>query len=302
MTTSACEACLRQGGSWCFYTLRERSIPDELHYTARTFPHRPDATPNAIRWRRRGAADAGPKTELWFMRRRLETFHDLPVPYDATVDELRRALKPAGPRAWGAFEALASKTCPESLAVLVRAAKEQDDHLRLSPLRAIGGHALGRQAAQAVVDAFTDSSPLVVRTVCGAAAALGLHQAHDHVVRLLDDTDRLTRDAAVRALFRLWSPTDFDPVLRIHRVDQSIDLRRIAAFVLNYHADSTTWRALFDLWVKDPFPRHRTWACDLAACFGGKGVAECIRPLLTDGNGHVRKAADRYFAQCGHRP
>jgi len=222
-----------------------------------------------------------------------------PDPYDVAVGELRRTLELRGGPAWVASEALGSKASPEAFVVLSVAATDLDSQVRLEAIRALGRHTLGRQAAQIIIGALSDSSPAVVRTACVAVARLDLEQAHDRVARLLGDEHRLTRGDALRSLDMLWRETDFDLILRVHLGDPDVGVRRDAAFLLYSRVGPTSWRGLFDLWVKDPLARHRAWACELAVRYRSADVSRNIHPLLSDKDGHVRKAAARYFAAMG---
>lgn len=49
-------------------------------------------------------------------------------------------------------------------------------------------------------------------------------------------------------------------------------------------------------WREDPLHRHRVWACEIAAVFGGADVIEALQMLATDPDGHVRRTAEHALA------
>ena len=216
-----------------------------------------------------------------------------PVPFSASVPELVSRLRPPGAGAWAAFAALGSNPTDDALGVLLQFCGDPDWRYRRVAIEALALHALGRSAALMVCQALGDRSPYVVRTACEAAASLGLAEAHAPVRRLLLSESGETREAAAAAIARLWLPEDFEPVMRLFREDPLKGVRRQAAWALATNASSATWRELVSTWRNDSLPRHRIWACELVERFGDEEARAGLGGLLTDANGHVRKAAQR---------
>lgn len=225
------------------------------------------------------------------MRSRPTSVNGVPVPYESTVAELAVVIRRPGPLAWAAFAALSAKGCSASLQVLREAAADADWTIRRSAVEALGGHAAVAPDEPAIVRALADSDDHVVRTACRAAAEGGVVAAHAAVVGLLRHRDPLHRESAWCALESLWRPDDFDAVWPLARSESVQSVRRHAACALFSNASSTDALELVAHWVGDPVPRHRVWACRLVARFGAHEGVAAIRRLLTDRDGHVRKAA-----------
>jgi hypothetical protein len=138
---------------------------------------------------------------------------------------------------------------------------------------------------------LSDRDPVVVRAACQAAGRQHLVDAHDFVARLLDADDASTRAAAVGALRELWREADFERVFGAFTSDASDEVRKEAAWTLRSATSAANWRALFGIWQVDPLPRHRKWACELAAEFGGREDLPALHHLTGDVNGHVRDHA-----------
>lgn len=223
-------------------------------------------------------------------------FNGEPVPVGTPVEELDHIIATSGPtpRRWACFVALAQHGCPASLASLRRHAASAEVHVRRAAIEAIGRHALGAELAEQVCAALDDPSPLVVRAACESAAGLGLHDAHDAVLRWIRAEDPSTQEAALRAIARLWrAPGDFRPVLDVFVTTGDRNVRRQAAWTLYETASADGWRELFHHWHVDRLAQHRTWACRLAGAFSPGEVARELRGMTRDPDGHVRKAAAR---------
>jgi HEAT repeat protein len=224
------------------------------------------------------------------------TFNGEPVPFGTPVEELDRIIATSGhtERRWACFVALAQHGSPASLASLRRHAASAEEHVRRAAIEAIGRHALGAELAELVCAALDDPSPLVVRTACESAAGLGLHDAHNAILRWIRAADPSTQVAALQAIARLWrAPDDFRAVLDVFVTTGNRDVRSQAAWTLYKTASADGWRELFHHWHVDRLAQHRTWACRLAGAFGPGEVARELRGMARDPNGHVRKAAAR---------
>lgn len=216
----------------------------------------------------------------------------VPVPYDASVDELRERLGMPGPLAWAACLALGYKPEPEAVSLLAEMAKNQDWSLRNLAVQGLGTHPQGAQAAELVINALADPVQQIVRTACDAAARLKLRAARARLIALLASAEPQMRFHAVRALGELWSPEDHGSVWALSRKDKEEFVRKEAERTLRRTASEQTWHRLFDLWKLDPLPRLRVWACELLCEFGQSSDLPELRRLVRDRNAHVRRAAE----------
>lgn len=219
-----------------------------------------------------------------------------PVPYSATLPELLKQIQRPGAVAWAACVALGHNPVPEALHALIKLASHSDWRFRRAATEALSAHPLASSATSNIVGALTDPSPYVVRTACETAAILKLQEARAGILSLAASHDTRTREAAVRALSRLWRPSDFPAVFAIFKTDPVSTVRRAAAWTLAVNVSDINWKALFDTWVKGELPRYRVWACEIAGRFGDSSDKLQVAALLRDPNGHVRKAAQRALA------
>jgi HEAT repeat protein len=192
-----------------------------------------------------------------------------------------------------AIRELGSGETAEALAVLAESAALDDQFLRRTAIEAIGHHPQGRELRNIILRAFGDPSEYVVRTACEVVARWKLNEARDHVLPLLTDISKSTRQTAIRTLDTIWTDEDFPLLFKIHSKDSEIEIRREAARVLREHVTPETWRTLFDVFVTDELPRHRQWACEIAEQFSNPDTLPALSRLSSDPDGHVRKAATR---------
>ncbi len=216
----------------------------------------------------------------------------VPVPYKASVEDLRARLELPGPPAWAACLALGYKTEPEALALLAALAKNPEWSMRNLAVQALGTHPLGAQAAELVINALADPVLLIVRTACDAAGRLRLSAARTRLAALLGSNEPQVRFHAVRALGEIWTPEDHEAVWTLSRKDKAEFVRKEAERTLRRTASAQTWRRIFDRWKLDALPRLRVWACELLSEFGQGGDLPELRRLVRDRNAHVRKAAE----------
>lgn len=226
------------------------------------------------------------------MTERPATWNGVIVPYDRSVAELTRRIAGPAPARWAAFVALAHRPGTAALAVLRDCVASSEPNVRRSAVEAIGAHSEGERLADAVVSLLSDEDTHVVRAACEAAQRLRIVAARDDVRRLLLADDALTRARAVAALPEFWREQDFEPVLRLFRSDPSAEVRKATGWALRSVASPATAAALFEVWRDDPLPRHRTWACELAAEFRLTGKLAELRVLTDDLDGHVRTSAE----------
>jgi hypothetical protein len=227
------------------------------------------------------------------MMARRPNVNTTPVPCSATLPELHERIQHPGAEAWAACVALGHNPAPEALHALIELANHSDWRFRRAAVEALSAHPLASSATSIIVAALTDPSSYVVRTACDTAAILKLQEAHSSVLSLAASNDTRTREAAVRALSRLWRPSDFPAVFAIFKNDPVSPVRRATAWTLAVNVSDITWKALFETWVKGELPRYRVWACEIASRFGDSSAKSEVAALLRDPNGHVRKAAQR---------
>ena len=235
------------------------------------------------------------------MPREPELLNGVRVPNDADVNLLCSQLAPPGPQAWAACLALGHHPSPEAFEVLMDLTTTPDWSYRRAAVEAIATHSLGKSALERLRALLDDPSPYVVRTVCEAAIILELHEIHASLLPLLSSQSSSTRQTTVRALARLWKPSDFAQVFSIFRRDPSSEVRREAGWTLRANADRERWEVLFDTWKQDPLARHRVWACELAAEFADSGFENELEQMVEDRDGHVRKAAQHAIETLANR-
>jgi HEAT repeat protein len=221
----------------------------------------------------------------------------VPIPHEASIEDLRNMIATPGPKAWAAVRALADKAEPDALMALVELTHSADAHLRRAGVEAIGMHAAGQMASEVVCGLLHDEQGFVVRSAIAAAVKLNLRAAHERVLNLATASDENTRLEALRGLADLWEVSDFQPVFDRYLHDRSEDVRRQAAWTLQQNVESDCWQRLFAAWSTDALARHRVWACQLAERFGSKALLPGLHLLQRDVDGHVRNAARRAVNQ-----
>lgn len=233
------------------------------------------------------------------MKQRPETLNGVPVPYGAPIDELIAQAKGEVPARWVAFVALAHDPSSHARDALREAARSNDSHVRRIAIEALACRAPETDDTFLIVGALRDPDHVVVRTACEAAATLAIREAHDRVVELIVSVDASTREVALCALRQLWQSDDFRPVFRVFQNDPSPEVRKAAAWTLRNYVTADTWRPLFEAWYRDSVHRHRIWACEIAAEYGGPDVAERLKSLTGDQDGLVRRAAENALSAIG---
>jgi hypothetical protein len=230
---------------------------------------------------------------------RPRTWHDVPIPYDAPIADLRAALKQPGPKAWVAILALAEKPDTDALTALIELSRSSDANLRRAAVEGIRMHRSGQMAFEAICQALHDRDSFVVRAAIEAAGSLRLRPAHERVLGWLTASEELTRLSALRALEVLWQSSDFEAVFDRYLHDPSHSVRKEAAWTIHKNVGVENWERVFSVWSRDELPRHRTWACQLAGSFGDRAVLSALQKLRADHNGHVRCAAEHAVEQLG---
>lgn len=227
------------------------------------------------------------------MPNRPTTWNGVEIPYGASITQLTSLVRGSTPERWAAFVALAHTPSESALAALADSARSSVPHVRRAVVEAIGVHPEGGRLGALVCSLLSDSHDFVVRSACEAATRHRVTEAHDAIVRLLDATPEASCIAALQALRELSREGDFERVLQVFSSATSEAVRKEAAWTLHSSASASTWRRLFALWGEDKLPRHREWACQLAATYGTREVLTHLARLTHDIDGHVRDVAAR---------
>jgi len=209
---------------------------------------------------------------------------------------LARAQDASGDELWGIARALGEDSSSECLKGLAILAQSDDIDRRRAALYALGKNEKGAVMRDVVLAAFGDPAFQVVWAAVEAAAGLQIVEANERIVQLLEKPNPVRR-AAVAALRHIWHPSNFEPTLNVFRKSRKDQTRKEAAWTLRQHASSENWSILFDEWKDDEVPRHRIWACQLAAMHGGRSVTRQVANLSQDSDGHVRAAAEAAFRE-----
>jgi hypothetical protein len=209
---------------------------------------------------------------------------------------LERAGVASGDELWGIARVLADDPSAECIAGLQELAASPDIERRRAAIRSLGENPSGRNASSVVIAALADQAFQVVWAAVEAAADLGLIEANESIVSLLENSGPLQRPA-VEALAEIWLPENFGPTLKLFRKTTDDATRKRAAWTLRQCATAEEWKELFDTWSIDDVPRHRVWSCELAGQFGGQKDIETVAHLENDVDGHVRRAASEAMRQ-----
>ena len=212
------------------------------------------------------------------------------IPDGADLEMLARMLDGDDPAPWLAFAALAARSDPAALKLIVAHCGNVDPHKRRAAIEAIGKSPIGAQAVEYVRRALDDPAPPVLD-----AAITAIGQIHDEPSRgrlraLLSNSNPYYRGYALLALGDMWSDADFDAVLEVARRDRDERNRKNAAFILRAHP--LEWRQLVELWRDSDLPRERGWVCELVGELGAPTDRALLERLRRDPNGHVRQRAE----------
>lgn len=207
--------------------------------------------------------------------------------------ELKKMIDNAdlGAQRWAAIRALGCKNTQESIHLLAHYLQSKDLYIKRAALEALSFHSESSSLTKQILAFLADASPILVRTACETVKSLKLVVAHDLIIKLIRDPSEETRIIALSTISELWRATDFGIILTIFKHDGSDSVKKEAAWVLYNHATSENWSELFNSWHLDNLPRHRSWACKLAAKFGSRDIRDKLKILAVDEDGHVRKAA-----------
>jgi HEAT repeat protein len=199
------------------------------------------------------------------------------------------------------IRALVARDDADALTILRDASAENDQFLRRTAIETIGRHPGGRALHTVILAALTDPSDYVVRTACKVVEDWAWGEAHDLLMALLKSPSHATRRTAIHALSPIWRETDFRAVFDIYTRDPERTVRREAAWTLRERVGTPDWLQLFGAFRTDDPPRHRMWACELAARFGGRDMNPILATRASDHDGHVRKAATRAIEMLAAR-
>lgn len=231
--------------------------------------------------------------ESGIVREKPSSINCVPVPHHKPVAELLRIMKTDGaPDRWAAYYALACKEDAGIEEILLSETYSKEPRVRGLAAETLKFTHFGDRTKKRLLELLEDPEPAPVWRACETLVERGV-DIHSQLLSLLQSANDRTREVALNCLAKVWKDSDFEKILEVHLHDRDSDIQKSAAFLLIDHVSSETWHTLFDIWIADPLPRHRTWACHLAEGFGSVEVLSRILPLKEDANGHVRKAAVR---------
>lgn len=206
-------------------------------------------------------------------------------------------------KAWAAFTALGFHEDAAALELLTSYARSRDNCFRAAAAKAIIHHRSARSAVPVLRELLRDPDQMVVRTACKSLVQLGDSRSRSRIIELVKHPDPDTRTTALQALCDMrwgeadWRDEAYATVLDRFDREANEEVRRQAAWTLWAGVNSTTWLELFHRLRSDHPPRHRTWACELAAEHGARSCACYLQDLCLDTDGHVRKAGRRALEQ-----
>jgi len=225
---------------------------------------------------------------------RPQLLNGIRVPYGEPTDELRRKIENGCTKErWASIRALAIDESEQSLNLLSTYTSNSDPNIRRAAIEAAGLNPNGASLISAIRRALTDTTPVVVRAACDASAKLKLFDLHNEIRELTESSNPHVQVSALKAIGVLWRPDCFDTVLGVFRSKTADEVHKQAGFILYQNADVSCWYSLFKVWHADSVPRHRTWACELAAKFSSGQLESELLILSEDKDGHVRDAALR---------
>ncbi len=221
---------------------------------------------------------------------RSRTWNGHEIPDDATLEELAGMLTGDVPAPWLAFLALAARSDPRALKLIVEQSDNIDPRKRRAAIEAIGTSPIGSQAVEHVRRTLDDAAPTVVDAAISAIGQLRDEASRRRLRAFLSDSNPYYRGYALLALRDMWSNDDFEAVFQIAKADRDERNRKNAAFVLRDHP--LEWRRLVELWRDSELPRERGWVCDLIAEQGDATDRRLLERLRRDPDGHVRQRAE----------
>lgn len=181
------------------------------------------------------------------------------------------------------------------LQVLTEGLSHEDWAIRRICLESIKSHHCVDLCHPAIMKCLTDENEYVRLAACDAIAKLKIPEAHPRISRMvryaMDVTTRLSALGALGALAEIWSENDFKTVYQIYLNDSESPVGKKAAWALRKHAKLDNWRLIFDAFIEDANAKHRFWACQIFKCFGTAADLDLLKPLITDADAKVRKAA-----------
>lgn len=212
------------------------------------------------------------------------------VPDSAPLDVLARMLAADPPAPWLALTALAARSDPAALQLIIEQCESVDPQKRRAAVEAIGNSPIGVHAIDHVRGALDDQAPMVVDVAIMAIGRLRDEASRRRLKAFLADKNPYYRGYALLALRDMWSDEDFSAVLEVAKWDRDERNRKNAALLLREHP--LRWRKLVELWCQSEVPRERAWVCELIAEHGDRGERQLLEVLRKDPDGHVRQRAE----------
>ena len=224
---------------------------------------------------------------------RPDTFYNLEIPYDKSVEELVQLTKDPPPACWNAYTALGYNESDESIHALEALLTNQDwAHIR-SAIEAIGNNVNGTQLTDRLIAFLDNNNKFIVTATIKALSKLRSTKAHDKIKALTKFENLEIRQAAIEGLSNIWLTSDFGLLLEIDKHTKNEKIRKSIGFVLAEHVDNSNWRNFFDNYYNDSITRHRGWSLRFACEFSNDKIL--IEPFLKDKDGHIEKKQKSFW-------
>lgn len=209
-----------------------------------------------------------------------------------SFDDLAQASSGAPPGCWAAIKSLGHSGDTRAEMALLALARGGDAHKRRAALEALAVRCRSEEFITLVERSLRDGEGAIKRTACDAAVTAGLGRLAGALESLLNDPEHETVISSCNALGRLGSRASFARLSRLFSVANDDGVRKAAGFALHSLVSPDTVKSAYDLFVSDPLPRHRQWACELSGRLSrSEEIIRDLEKLSIDPDGHVRDAA-----------
>jgi HEAT repeat protein len=204
--------------------------------------------------------------------------------------------------AQAAIVALEKLATPESLDLLMSVLdREGIDWLcRVSAAHAVGRHPLGRSQSARVLSPLEHPDPVIFATAASAAATLGLAEAIPSLMARLQDPNRTIFAGAYNAIIVMRPASELSALLALYRTGDYEERKKIGSLVACTFYPAA-WLDVFELLHSSEVGEHRVWAARIAHEFAGGEQLPKLEAMISDRDGHVRKAAVRAIAAINSR-
>jgi len=229
------------------------------------------------------------------MNSRKKIINGVIVPYNLGINELQTMLLKDLPSFTVSCAVLSYMGDNESLQILTDLLKLSDLCRRRLAVEAIGNHALGKLASKELLCSLDDKVEYVVRTTCNSIGKLALKQAHEKILLIIQNKkyESYTRKLAVSCLNAIWEESDFPLIKDIFYKETSKEVVSEVAYLLKSMATKIKCEEIIQILINSPISRNKIWACELISMCGPQIYSSELEQLISDKDGHVRKAVSR---------